>query len=171
MTRDNAAPAAAAPFASRPDAAPFASRPDAGPSACPPDAAPPDAAAAAGPSLAAFLRGGGPESRLRDLLAFGLAAEAGRPPGAGGVKALQDKAEAELAAHAVRLVHNQIETIRLQAVRDHISRMPRGLSFPRLVMANLVAFAILVMLALAATAIDPGWADRIGEMSAPRLAQ
>lgn len=149
MTRDTAAPAAAAPSASRPDAAP------------------PDA----GPSLAAFLRGGGPESRLRDLLAFGLAAEAGRPPGAGGVKALQDKAEAELAAHAIRLVHNQIETIRLQAVRDHISRMPRGLSFPRLVMANLVAFAILAVLALAATAIDPGWADRIGEISAPRLAQ
>lgn len=88
------------------------------------------------PPLSAFLAGA--ETRLRDLLAFGMAAEAGRPVGPAEVEALRRKADAELAAYAFRTLHNQAEAIRQQAVQEHFARL-RIPGFATLVAANLIA--------------------------------
>jgi hypothetical protein len=121
------------------------------------------------PALRDFL--GGEETRLRDLLAFALAAEAGSAPTPATVEALRHKAEADLHAHAFRLLHNQIETIRHQAVQEHFTRVSRGLSFSRVLTANLVAFAIVAVLALAATSGEPSVLDRLRDGFAPLLAR
>lgn len=95
---------------------------------------------AAGPALGDFLAG--PETRMRDLLAFGMAVEAGRPPGPDGIEALRRRAEAELESHAFRVLHNQVETIRRQAVEEQIGRLGGGLRFRGAVLANLLALAL-----------------------------
>lgn len=92
------------------------------------------------PALAAFQAG--PETRLRDLLAFALATEADKPVTAGDLAELRQKAEAELNAHAFRTLHNQVETIRLEAATEALARTGRALGFGALVLANLVAIAI-----------------------------
>lgn len=84
----------------------------------------------------------GEETRVRDLLAFALAAEAAKPVGAGEIASFRAKAEAELEAHAFRSLHNRVEAIRSEAMQEGIMRMRGGPGLPRLVIANLVAFGI-----------------------------
>lgn len=106
-----------------------------------------------GPALADFRTG--PETRLRDLLAFAMAVEAGRPLGPDGPEGLRRHAEAELQGHALRVLHNQVETIRQQAMAEQLARIGRGMSFGRAVLANLLALALAggaVMLATGAGA-------------------
>lgn len=121
------------------------------------------------PALGDFL--GTEETRLRDLLAFALAAEAGRAPTPAAMETLRHKAEADLHAHAFRLLHNQIETIRQQAIQEHFTRVSRGLSFSRVLIANLVAFAIIGVLALAMTSGEPSVLDQLRDGFAPLLAR
>ena len=92
------------------------------------------------PRLDAFQSG--PETRLRDLLAFALAAEAGKPVAAGDIAALRQKAEAELHVNALRTLHNQVETLRLEAATEALSRAGRSLGFGTLLAANLLALGI-----------------------------
>jgi hypothetical protein len=82
------------------------------------------------PSPSAFLDGD--ETRLRDLLAFAMAAEAGQPVGPGDIASLRRKAEADLQAHAFRT----------EALRDGMQRSARGPGLLRLVLGNLIAIAI-----------------------------
>jgi hypothetical protein len=102
----------------------------------------------------------GSETRLRDLLAFGMAVEAGRPLPPDGVETLRRKAEADLQAHAFRLLHNQVETIRRDAMQEQVARLPRGLSFSQAVVANLLglilAGGIVTLLWLASPHLFPG---------------
>jgi hypothetical protein len=96
----------------------------------------------------------GDDTRLRDLLAFGMAVEAGRLSGPEGIAELRRKADAELEAYAFRVLHNQAETIRRQAVDEQLARMPRGQPFLGAVVANVAGIAlflaILVLIWLAA---------------------
>jgi hypothetical protein len=96
----------------------------------------------------------GEDTRLRDLLAFGMAVEAGRLSGPDGIAELRRKADADLEAHAFRVLHNQAESIRRQAVDDQLARMPRGQSFFGAVLATMVGvalfLAVLVLIWLAA---------------------
>jgi hypothetical protein len=100
------------------------------------------------PGTAAFLSGA--ETRLRDLLAFALAAEGGKPVGPGDVAALRQKAEAELEAYAFRTLHNRVEAIRLEAMQEQVARLRGGPGLIRLVFANLVALLIAAGLGFAA---------------------
>lgn len=115
-----------------------------------------------GPRPRDFLSG--PDTRLRDLLAFALAAEAGRALTPDGIEALRKKAEAELQVHALRTLHNRVETIRHEAVADFVARMPRGLSFSRVVIANLVAIGVAGVLALATMSGEPPLLDALGDV-------
>jgi hypothetical protein len=96
----------------------------------------------------------GEDTRLRDLLAFGMAVEAGRLSGPEGIAELRRKADADLEAHAFRVLHNQAETIRRQALDEQLARMPRGQSFLGVVFATMAGItlflAILVLIWLAA---------------------
>jgi hypothetical protein len=112
----------------------------------------------AGLDMRDFLAGG--ETRLRDLLAFGMAAEAGRLP-QDGVEGLRRKAEADLHDHAFRLLHNQIEEIRRHAVEEHRARSGGGLSFRGAVGANLLAFVLLALVGFLAWTADP---EAIGDL-------
>ncbi|MGG5822260.1 hypothetical protein [Falsiroseomonas sp. HW251] len=109
---------------------------------------PPPAAAAGRPAVGFALRDflSDDDQRLRDLLAFGMAVQAGRPLGTDGVPDFRRKAEAELDAHAFRVLHNQAEAIRRQAVDDHLARFPRGLSFWGVVLANLASLVVALAL-------------------------
>lgn len=89
--------------------------------------------------LAAFLSG--PENRLADLLAFGMAAEGGKPLPPAEIAALRAKAQAELQAHAILTLHNQVETIRLEAAQQALGRVTRPLGFHGVIAANMVALA------------------------------
>jgi len=109
----------------------------------------------------------GSDARLRDLLAFGMAAETGRPLGPDGVAGLRRQAEAELEAYAFRLLHNQAETIRRQAMDEQIARLPRGISFSGAVAANLAALVLGGVLLIFAWLVAP---DFFAELSA-QLAQ
>jgi hypothetical protein len=92
------------------------------------------------PSPSAFREG--EETRLRDLLAFAMAAEAGQPVGPGDIASLRQRAEAELHAHAFRTLHNQVEAIRTEALREGMQRSARGPGLFRLVLGNLLAIAV-----------------------------
>lgn len=105
------------------------------------------------PAIGAFL--GSEETRLRDLLAFGLAVEAGRI-GPDGIEGLRRKAEADLNAHAFRHLHNEVERIRREAVDEERGRTPRDSGFFRHVVANLVALALFALGVLALQAANPG---------------
>lgn len=82
---------------------------------------------------------GDPEMRLRDLLAFAHAAEAGgtQPD----IAALRLRAEGELNAYAFRLLHNRVEDIRREAMQEQVASIRPTLSFSTLVAANVVALA------------------------------
>ena len=123
----------------------------------------------AGPALRDFV--GGAETRLRDLLAFGMASEGGRPTGPESVLDLRRKAEAELEAHAFRVLHNQVEAIRRQAVDEHLGKVRRGLSFPAAVLANLVALGLGAVLLLVAAGSDVPVLGPVADRIAQFLAQ
>jgi len=146
--------------------APAAAKP-----AQPQPTAPQPAAAEAptAPALRDFLAG--PDTRLRDLVAFALAAEAGRPVPPAGVEGLRNKAEADLQAHAFRLLHNQVETIRREAVAEQMARMSRGLSFSGVVIANLLALAVAGVVALAATTGEPPLIQALRDVLAQLVAR
>jgi hypothetical protein len=116
------------------------------------------------PALRDFL--GAEESRLRDLLAFGMAVQAGRPPGPDGVDGLRRKAEADLHAYAFRLLHNQVEEIRRQAIAEQLDRMPRPLGFPGAVLANLAALALAAAIVAVTLALDPTIPSRLADLLA-----
>jgi hypothetical protein len=119
------------------------------------------------PSLRDFLAT--EDTRLRDLLAFGMAVQAGRPLGPDGVEGLRRTAEADLHAHAFRLLHNQVEEIRRQAVAEQLDRTPRPLGFSGAVLANLLGLALAGLMAGLALALDPTIPSRLAQMLA-RLA-
>lgn len=121
------------------------------------------------PALKDFI--GSAETRLRDLLAFGMAAEAGRPPGPDGIEGLRRKADAELEAHAFRVLHNQVEAIRRQAMDEQLARTGRGLSFLGAVAANLAALLLGGALLLALLAYEPSVFTRAADHIAQLLAQ
>jgi hypothetical protein len=129
----------------------------------PPEPAQPDIA------LGDFLSGS--DVRLRDLLAFGMAVEAARPLGPDGVDGFRRKAEAELEAHAFRLLHNQAETIRRQAMDDQLARLPRGLSFSGVIAANLAALVLGGVLLLLAWLAAPGFFADLSAQLAQFLAR
>lgn len=112
----------------------------------------------------------GDDTRLRDLLAFGMAVEAGRVPGPDGIPDLRRKADAELEAHAFRVLHNQAEQIRRQAVDDQLARMPRGLSFIGAALASAVGIvlflAALAILWLAAPTLVAELPDYLAQLAA-----
>jgi|GEM_PF-2561497 len=108
---------------------------------------------APGPALPDFVSSD--ETRLRDLLAFGMAVEAGRPLGPDGVDGLRRKAEGDLHAFAFRHLHNQVEVIRREAAAEQIARTPRAPGFGAIVLANLVAIASLIGGALLAARFAP----------------
>ncbi len=91
------------------------------------------------PCLEDFLSGR-PDDRLRDLLAFALAVEAGPPMDR---PALHARAEAELEAMAFRRLHNQVETIRLEAAREQILRLRGGPGLATLILGNLIALGLV----------------------------
>jgi hypothetical protein len=117
------------------------------------ETAAPGGTANGGPGIAAFL--GAEETRLRDLLAFGMAAEAGRI-GPDGVEGLRRKADADLHAHAFRHLHNEVERIRREAVDEERGRAPRADGFRRQVLANLAALTLFGVGLLALQAASPG---------------
>lgn len=111
-----------------------------------------------GVSLRDFLSG--PDTRLRDLVAFGMAVEAGRPPGPEAIETLRRQAEADLQAHAFRLLHNQVETIRREAMDEQMARTrAASLGFGGAVLANLVALLLVGSAVLLAPSIDFGGID------------
>jgi hypothetical protein len=109
----------------------------------------------------------GEDTRLRDLLAFGMAVEAGRLSGPEGIAELRRKADADLEAHAFRVLHNQAETIRRQAVDDHLARMPRGQSFLGAVFATMAGIALFLAIVVLIWLASP---NLFGELHA-HLAQ
>ncbi len=111
------------------------------------------------------------DHRLRDLLAYGMAAEAGHTLPREGVDGLRRAADAELEAHAFRLMHNQAEAIRRQAMDEQLARLPRGLSFTGVVAANLVAVALGIALLLAASLAFPDWSAGLVEQVGQLLAR
>lgn len=92
------------------------------------------AARALAHALGAF-RSGSAEDRERDLLAFALAAQGGDTLSPETVEKRRREADAALAAWAHRYLHNRIEQIRLEAVREHLGRLPRPPSPVRLTLA------------------------------------
>lgn len=113
------------------------------------------------------------DDALRDLLAYGQYARAaqegrepmrieGEPATADMIERYRAQANADLHAFAFRYMHNQAETIRQDAVREHLGslRQPPGLA--KLVLANLVALGVtaLTWLALASPGGIAGAVER-----------
>lgn len=94
------------------------------------------------PPLAAFLSDGDAH-RLRDLLAFAMAVEAGRPIAPNAIDGLRRDADAALEGYAFRSLHNRVEEIRLAAVQEHIGRLRAPPGFLTLVVANITALVLL----------------------------
>jgi hypothetical protein len=114
--------------------------------------------AASLPDLPDFLAGS--ETRLRDLLAFGMAVEAGKPLPPDGVETMRRKADAELQGHAFRILHNRVEAIRREAMDEQLARTPKGVGFSAAVVANIVALLLaaagVTLLWLASPHLFPG---------------
>jgi hypothetical protein len=89
-------------------------------------------------------------NRLRDLLAFAMAVEGGQPLAPAGVEAMRREADAALSAHAFRILHNRVEEIRQDAVREQMARLRPPPGFVKLILANLVALLLLAGGAVAA---------------------
>jgi hypothetical protein len=115
-----------------------------------------------GPSLGPFL--GGEETRLRDLLAFAFAVQAGRI-GPDGIEPFRRRAEAALTDNAFRTLHNEAERIRHEAAAEERARIPAGGGFLRAVGANLCALAIFAAAALALAIADPGLPARLAQLA------
>lgn len=113
----------------------------------PPKAGEDGPARALAQALAAF-RSGAAEDRERDLLAFALAAQGGDTLSPDTVEKRRREADAALAAWAHRYLHNRIEELRTEAVRDYLGRLPRPPGMIRLTSAAFVG-VVLAALALA----------------------
>lgn len=85
----------------------------------------------------------GDAHRLRDLLAFAMAVEAGRPIAPNAIDGLRRDADAALEGYAFRSLHNRVEEIRLAAVQEHIGRLRAPPGFLTLVVANITALVLL----------------------------
>ncbi|MBK1657590.1 hypothetical protein [Paracraurococcus ruber] len=99
--------------------------------------------------LPAFRAGQPAEARLRDLLAFALAAETRQPPTPETIEKLRQEASAALGDHAFRYLHNAVDQIRREAVAEHLGKLRPPPGFGRLVLANLAALAIAALAAVA----------------------
>ncbi|MDB5373130.1 MAG: hypothetical protein JWP04_1772 [Belnapia sp.] len=104
-------------------------------------AEPPAAVPAAFASPAAF-QGGPGDDRLTGLLAFAMAAERQADGSPETIARLKQEAEKALTEHAFRILHNNIETLRRDAVVEHLGHLPRPPGLLRLISANLVALAL-----------------------------
>lgn len=100
----------------------------------------------ADPGPAAFLEGLSEGDRLTGLLGYALWRQ--NPAGFNGLSPAETvvqahrRAEAELAASAVRFLHNRVEEIKAEAIRERLGELRAPPSFFRLVLASSVAFAI-----------------------------
>ncbi len=104
----------------------------------------------------AFLSGRSEDLSV-DLLAYGHYARdrEARGPVAATEQGEEDpvlrfrrEAIADLTNHTFRFFHNQIEEIRLTAVREHLGGLPRPPGLARLVFANVVALLLVGTVAL-----------------------
>jgi hypothetical protein len=119
--------------------------------------------------VGAFLSGRADELVV-DLLAYALYARERETRGAEGRSEAQEdvvircrrEAGAELTTFAYRFFHNQVEEIRIAAVRDHLGSLPRPPGFLRLVLAS--AFGIALVGAGALWAMGQG--GLLAEMAA-----
>jgi hypothetical protein len=94
-----------------------------------------------GLSLDQFLSGKA-DDRLADLLAFAMAAEAGRPVTPDAVDRLRRAAVAELDQQAFRTLHNRVQEIRREAVAEELTKMRPPPGFLTIVLAVLVALVL-----------------------------
>lgn len=102
----------------------------------------PDAPVIADRDLASFRAGRSPEERLVDLVAFALAAEKRQSPTQDTIERLRQEASAALSDHAFRYLHNSMEDIRQEAVRDRLGMLRQPPRFGTLLLANLLALVI-----------------------------
>ncbi len=114
------------------------------------------------PALEGFL--GAEETRIRDLLGFALAVQAGRI-GPDGIEPFRRRAEAELTDHAFRTLHNEAERIRREAAAEERARMPAGGGFLRAVAANLCALVVFAAAGIALALADPGLPARLAQLA------
>lgn len=102
----------------------------------------PGAGPSPSPPVAAFRAGRGEAERTVDLLAFGMAAERGLAPTPDAIERARREADAALADHALRYLHNHVQELRQEAVAEHLGRLRPPPGFAQLVFASLVALAI-----------------------------
>ncbi|WP_439580710.1 hypothetical protein [Elioraea sp.] len=84
-----------------------------------------------------------PDDEVTTLLAYALAmreaerrgAMQGESPSLEAVQRHRHEAEAMLAVWSHRYLHNRMEELRLEGVRQHLARLPRPLGFLRLTLA------------------------------------
>lgn len=101
----------------------------------------PGEAANASP-LAPFRAGRPEEERVVDLLAFAMATERALLATPEAVQQLRSNAAADLAAWALRHLHNRVTEIRQEAVQEQLGHLPRPPGFVKLFSASLLAAAI-----------------------------
>jgi hypothetical protein len=97
------------------------------------------------PGPKAFLTGR-PEDRVRDLLAFAMAADAGAIGHAGIERAIEGyrrKADGELNAHAMTILQTRVQEIRRDAAAQAMARAGRPVGFGLVFLAALLAALIV----------------------------
>lgn len=87
------------------------------------------------------------------------------------IEAFRTKAEAKMLANARRALHSAAKTIRQDAIPDCIDRLANGLSFSRVVIANLVAIDVMDVLALAAISEEAPRLGALRDVFAPIVAR
>jgi len=98
-----------------------------------------------GPGAFAAAAGHGQHEPLVALVAFGLAVEGKEAATPETVARLRQKAEAMLADHAIRHLHNRAEDIRQDAIRHHLGTLRPPPGMVRLILANLLALALAAL--------------------------
>ena len=94
------------------------------------------------PGPAAFLTGR-PEDRVRDLLAFAMAADAGSADNERAIEGYRRKADAELTAHAMTILQTRVQEIRRDAAAQAMARAGRPVGFGLVFLAALLAAAVV----------------------------
>lgn len=94
------------------------------------------------PGPGAFLTGRA-EDRVRDLLAFAMATDAGAPADQRAIEGYRRKADAELTAHAMTILQTRVQEIRRDAAAQAMARAGRPVGFWLVFLAALLA-AVLV---------------------------
>ncbi len=125
-----------------------------------PDAESPEPADAAA-GLRLLLENRGEEDRLVDMLAFALAVAGRQEITPDTIPVLRQRAEAELASHSLRYLHNRVEEIRQDAIRERLGQLRRPPGLAKLILANLLAFG-LAAAALSWLAAQP---ETLGSLS------